>query len=262
MIDIRNVRKNYELREKSVLALDRVTFHVENGSFVSIVGPSGCGKSTLLLAIAGIIPVDSGAISIEGGRDDATSSVERLLGMVFQRPVLLPRRSVLGNVLFPIEILLENKTLSGNLRSYRERAVELLAMMGLAEFGNAYPRELSGGMQQRVSICRSLVYDPPLILMDEPFGALDALTRDRLYRELEAIWSATGMTVLFVTHNVREAVLLGDRVLVFSPRPGRIIGEFQIDLPRGRSLMDHALADRATEVLACLEGGVEVSHGA
>jgi NitT/TauT family transport system ATP-binding protein len=236
MIDISNVRKSYELREKSVLALDRVTFHVENGSFVSIVGPSGCGKSTLLLAIAGIIPVDSGAISIKGGRDRTTSSAERLLGMVFQRPVLLPWRSVLGNVLFPIEILLENKTLSGNLRSYRERAVELLAMMGLAEFGNAYPRELSGGMQQRVSICRSLVYDPPLILMDEPFGALDALTRQRLNRELLEIWEKSAKTILFVTHNLEEAVYLSDTVVVMSPRPGTVRDILRIDLGRPRSL--------------------------
>ena len=236
MIDVRNVRKTYELREKSVLALDHVTFHVESGSFVSIVGPSGCGKSTLLLAVAGIIPIDDGAISIEGAAVSVKSTAERLLGMVFQRPVLLPWRSVLENVLFPIEILVENKTLGGNLRSYRERALELLEMMGLGEFRNAYPRELSGGMQQRASICRSLVYDPPLILMDEPFGALDAFTRQRLNRELLEIWEKSAKTILFVTHSLEEAVYLSDTVVVMSPRPGTVRDILRIDLKRPRSL--------------------------
>lgn len=236
MIDVRNVRKTYDLREKSVLALDRVTFHVESGSFVSIVGPSGCGKSTLLLAVAGIIPIDGGAISIEGAAVSVKSAAERLLGMVFQRPVLLPWRSVLDNVLFPIEILVENRTLGGNLQSYRERALELLEMMGLGEFRNAYPRELSGGMQQRVSICRSLVYDPPLILMDEPFGALDAFTRQRLNRELLEIWEKSAKTILFVTHSLEEAVYLSDTVVVMSPRPGTVRDILRIDLNRPRSL--------------------------
>jgi len=236
MIDVRNVGKTYELREKSVLALDHVTFHVESGSFVSIVGPSGCGKSTLLLAVAGIIPIDDGAISIEGATVSVKSTAERLLGMVFQRPVLLPWRSVLENVLFPIEILVENKTLGGNLRSYRERALELLEMMGLGEFRNAYPRELSGGMQQRASICRSLVYDPPLILMDEPFGALDAFTRQRLNRELLEIWEKSAKTILFVTHSLEEAVYLSDTVVVMSPRPGTVRDILRIDLKRPRSL--------------------------
>lgn len=236
MIDVRNVGKTYELREKSVLALDHVTFHVESGSFVSIVGPSGCGKSTLLLAVAGIIPINNGAISIEGAAVSLKSAAERLLGMVFQRPVLLPWRSVLENVLFPIEILVENRTLGGNLRSYRERALELLEMMGLAEFRNAYPRELSGGMQQRVSICRSLVYDPPLILMDEPFGALDAFTRQRLNRELLEIWEKSAKTILFVTHSLEEAVYLSDTVVVMSPRPGTVRDILRIDLKRPRSL--------------------------
>ncbi|MBI2358097.1 MAG: ABC transporter ATP-binding protein [Deltaproteobacteria bacterium] len=236
MIDVSNVRKTYELREQSVLALNRVTFHVESGSFVSIVGPSGCGKSTLLLAVAGIIPIDGGAISIEGAPVCGKNAGERLLGMVFQRPVLLPWRSVLENVLFPIEILVENKTLGGNLRSYRERAAELVEMMGLAEFRNAYPRELSGGMQQRVSICRSLVYDPPVILMDEPFGALDAFTRQRLNRELLEIWERSAKTILFVTHSLEEAVYLSDTVVVMSPRPGTVRDILRIDLKRPRSL--------------------------
>ena len=156
--------------------------------------------------------------------------------MVFQRPVLLPWRSVLENVLFPIEILVENRTLGGNLRSYRERALKLLEMMGLGEFRNAYPRELSGGMQQRVSICRSLVYDPPLILMDEPFGALDAFTRQRLNRELLEIWERSAKTILFVTHSLEEAVYLSDTVVVMSPRPGTVRDILRIDLKRPRSL--------------------------
>lgn len=235
MVDLRGVKKVYEQRDKSVLAVDNVTFHVEAGSFVSIVGPSGCGKSTLLLAIAGIMPVDDGTIMIDGKSVAGRDSAAQLLGMVFQRPVLLPWRSVLQNVLFPIEILIANGTLRGSFRPYRERAAELLDMMGLMEFKDSYPRELSGGMQQRVSICRSLVYDPPIILMDEPFGALDAFTRLRLNRELLEIWEKSAKTILFVTHSLDEAVYLSDKVVVFSPRPGTVREILDVDLARPRS---------------------------
>lgn len=236
MIKLRGVSKVYDQRDRSVLALEDVTFDVEEGSFVSVVGPSGCGKSTLLLAIAGIVPIESGTISTGESASASQDNSQRLLGIVFQRPVLLPWRSVLENVLFPVEILLENHTLEGLYAAYRERTLELLETMGLADFKNAYPRELSGGMQQRVSICRSLIYDPPVILMDEPFGALDAFTRQRLNRELLEIWQKSSKTILFVTHSLEEAVYLSDKIVVFSPRPGTVREILEVDLGRPRSL--------------------------
>jgi NitT/TauT family transport system ATP-binding protein len=234
LIEVRDVRKIYKTMDDEVLAIERATFGVNAGSFVSLVGPSGCGKSTLLLAIAGILSIEEGKILID--REPVTRgdpSVHRL-GMVFQRPVLLPWRSVLDNILFPIEVLVENKVLKDSYQSYRDRAYELLEMMGLLEFARRYPKELSGGMQQRVSICRSLVYDPPIILMDEPFGALDAFTRQRLNRELLEIWGKSSKTILFVTHNLEEAVYLSDKIVVFSARPSTVRDVLDIDLGRPR----------------------------
>ncbi len=236
LIEVRDVRKIYNTRDDTVLAIDRATFGVSAGSFVSLVGPSGCGKSTLLLAIAGILSIEEGEILID--REPVTRgdpSVHRL-GMVFQRPVLLPWRSVLDNILFPVEILVENRVLKDSYQSYRDRAYELLEMMGLLEFARRYPKELSGGMQQRVSICRSLIYDPPIILMDEPFGALDAFTRQRLNRELLEIWGKSSKTILFVTHNLEEAVYLSDKIVVFSARPSTVRDVLDIDLGRPRSV--------------------------
>ncbi len=234
LIEVRDVRKIYKTMDDTVLAIDRATFGVNAGSFVSLVGPSGCGKSTLLLAIAGILSIEEGKILID--REPVTRgdpSVHRL-GMVFQRPVLLPWRSVLDNILFPVEVLVENRVLKDSYQSYRNRANELLEMMGLLEFAHRYPKELSGGMQQRVSICRSLVYDPPIILMDEPFGALDAFTRQRLNRELLEIWGKSSKTILFVTHNLEEAVYLSDKIVVFSARPSTVRDVLDIDLGRPR----------------------------
>jgi NitT/TauT family transport system ATP-binding protein len=235
LIEVRDVRKIYKTMDDEVLAIDRATFGVNAGSFVSLVGPSGCGKSTLLLAIAGILSIEEGKILID--REPVTRgdpSVHRL-GMVFQRPVLLPWRSVLHNILFPVEVLVENRVLKDSYQSYRDRAYELLEMMGLLEFARRYPKELSGGMQQRVSICRSLIYDPPIILMDEPFGALDAFTRQRLNRELLEIWGKSSKTILFVTHNLEEAVYLSDKIVVFSARPSTVRDVLDIDLGRPRS---------------------------
>ncbi|MDZ4345114.1 MAG: ABC transporter ATP-binding protein [Candidatus Binatia bacterium] len=234
MIALRDIKKTYDQRDQRIVALRDVTFDVDTASFVSIVGPSGCGKSTLLLAIAGLIPTDSGVIRIGNASPTEAKSKNELLGMVFQRPVLLPWRSVVDNVVLPVEILMENRSLPGNYTRYRERAQELLDMMGLSEFHHSYPRELSGGMQQRVSICRSLIYDPAVILMDEPFGALDAFTRQRLNRELLEIWEKSSKTILFVTHSLEEAVYLSDRVVVMSARPGTVREILDVDLARPR----------------------------
>ena len=235
LIEVRDVRKIYKTRDDTVLAIDRATFGVSAGSFVSLVGPSGCGKSTLLLAIAGILSIEEGEILIDREPVTRGDPSVHLLGMVFQRPVLLPWRSVLDNILFPVEVLVENRVLKDSYQSYRDRAYELLEMMGLLEFARRYPKELSGGMQQRVSICRSLIYDPPIILMDEPFGALDAFTRQRLNRELLEIWGKSSKTILFVTHNLEEAVYLSDKIVVFSARPSTVRDVLDIDLGRPRS---------------------------
>ena len=209
------------------MALQDVSFDIGKGEFVSVVGTSGCGKTTLLKIVAGLIPISGGEVLIGG------SSVEgprRDIGFVFQQPVLLPWRTVLENTLLPIEVM------GLPLEQYRERAHEILDMVGLTDFADRYPFELSGGMQQRVSITRALVYDPDVLLMDEPFGALDAMTREAMNLELLRIWSNSGKTVLFVTHSISEAIFLSDRVVALTPRPGRLADTVQVDLPRPRRL--------------------------
>ena len=208
-----------------VTALKEVNLDVAEREFVAIVGPSGCGKSTLLKLIAGLQPASGGRITVKGR---AVSGPYRDVGFVFQQPVLLPWRTVLDNVLLSAEMLgLESADL-------RPRALELLEVSGLAAFADRYPRELSGGMQQRVSISRALLHDPALLLMDEPFGALDALTREEMSEVLLRIWEAHPKTVFFVTHSIKEAITLSDRVVVMSSRPGMIARIFNIDLPRPR----------------------------
>jgi NitT/TauT family transport system ATP-binding protein len=235
LVELRHLSMTYSTKSgESVNALVDVSATLEDGEFVTIVGPSGCGKSTLLKLIAGIMAPSEGEIFYDGAR--VLGATERV-GLVFQRPVLLPWRSVTDNVLFPIEML------GRSVREYRSRATELLQLVGLEGFERSYPGELSGGMQQRVSLCRSLIYDPPLLLMDEPFAALDALTREDLGLELLRIWSERRKTILFVTHSIQEAVLLADRVIVMSPRPGRIVASIDITLPRPRDMGMVATSD-------------------
>ena len=226
-IQIDNVQKVYETRRDEIEAIRSVSMEVRNGEFVSILGPSGCGKSTLLMAIGGLLPVTAGKILI--GQEVVTGP-RRDTGVVFQSPVLMPWRSLMKNVLFPIE------TLGLPKKEYESRAAELLEMTGLAEFEENVPTELSGGMQQRVAICRALIHNPSLLLMDEPFSALDAMTRDYMNQELLRIWQEFKKTVLFVTHSIREAVYLSDRVFVMSPRPAVISRVVDITLPRPREL--------------------------
>ena len=233
LIAIDRVGMIYPADSGPVEALRDIDFAIGEGEFVALVGPSGCGKSTLMRLIAGLRPVTSGRILIGGS--PVRRPVSRV-GMVFQAATLLRWRTVLDNVLLPAE-------LSGQRPAkFRERAQQLLELVGLADFASKHPHELSGGMQQRASLCRALLLDPPLLLMDEPFGALDAMTRDDMALELLRIWGERDLarearkTVLFVTHSIGEAVFLSDRVVVMSPRPGRIAADLKVDLPRPRTV--------------------------
>ena len=228
VIETAGLTKTYRSRREGLVqALDDISVSVGAGEFVCLVGPSGCGKSTLLKILAGIVPHTAGMISVNGAspRDGAAG-----VGLVFQAPVLLPWRTVLENTLLPADVFgLDRKAAT-------LRARGLLKMVGLEGFAGSYPSELSGGMQQRCSITRALLHDPALLLMDEPFGALDAMTRDMMNLELQRIWTQSGKTVFLITHSIPEAVFLADRVLVMSPRPGRILEEVAITLPRPRDL--------------------------
>ncbi len=226
-ITVKEVSKLYKTRKTELLALDSVSFEVHESEFVSIVGRSGCGKSTLLNIIAGLVQKTSGNVFVKGHE---ITEPQTYIGVVFQAPVLLPWRTTLQNLLLPVEIL------HLDMKEYRERALALLKLTGLEGFENVSPRTLSGGMQQRVAICRALVYDPPVFLMDEPFGSLDALTRDELNEELLRICKEKRKTVVFVTHSISEAVFLSDQVIVMTPRPGRIKNVFDINLPRPRDI--------------------------
>jgi NitT/TauT family transport system ATP-binding protein len=226
-VEVSDVTRIFPTPEGDVRALDSVSFDVRGGEFLSIVGPSGCGKSTLVMLIAGLMRPTSGVIAV-GGRP--VSRPQTALGIVFQNAVLLAWRSALDNVLLQVEM----RGLAA--RQYRDRAMELLRSVGLDGFERRLPHELSGGMRQRVAICRALIHDPPLLLMDEPFGALDALTRDQMTLDIQGICARGGKTVLFITHSITEAVFLSDRVLVMTPRPGRIDTTIDVDLPRPRRL--------------------------
>lgn len=224
-VAVDGVVKEYRPRAARVLAISNATIEVREQEFVAVLGPSGCGKSTLLKMVAGLMPPTAGEIRVKGNR--VLGPLENV-GMVFQNPVLLRWRTVLGNVLFAAEA-------SGRREEYRERAQTLLKLVGLEGFERHYPMELSGGMAQRVALARALLLDPDLMLMDEPFGALDALTREEMNLELLRIWDDRRKTILFVTHSISEAVFLADRVIVMTSRPGRIAGQFRIDLPRPRT---------------------------
>jgi len=227
LITIQNVKKVYETRTGLLHALGPIDLSVRQGEFISIVGPSGCGKSTLLLLIAGLLEFEQGEIRIS---DLLVTKPQTDIGIVFQTPVLVDWRDVLGNVLLQIEMRKLNKN------DYIDRARSLLDSVGLKEFEKRFPYELSGGMQQRTAFCRALIHDPSLVLMDEPLGALDAMTREQLRVDLEQLWLKTKKTVIFVTHSIPESIQLSDRVVVFTPRPGLIERVIDIDLPRPRSM--------------------------
>jgi NitT/TauT family transport system ATP-binding protein len=227
MIAAKDVGKRFGDSEDSVTAIENISIDIAEGEFVSLLGPSGCGKSTFLRCLAGLEQTTSGALSIDNKRVDGPP--ERL-GMAFQRDALLDWMNVLDNVLLPADFNGSRKS------AFETRARELLKMAGLSAFVHAYPRMLSGGMRQRVAMCRSLLLEPRLLLMDEPFGALDALTRDQLNVDLYRLWQRQRMTVVFVTHSISEAIFLSSRIVVFSPRPGKVIEDIRIELPDERKL--------------------------
>ena len=227
-IEIVDVSKVYAARRgEALVALADTSLAIREAEFVSVVGPSGCGKTTLMKIVAGLVPPSGGEVRVSNA-----SVVEPRadVGVVFQQPLLLPWLRVLSNVLLPVAVQGRAK------RDYRDRAADLLELAGLADFHRHYPFELSGGMQQRVAIVRALIHEPSLLLMDEPFGALDAMTRESMGMELQRIWEADRKTVLFITHSISEAVFLSDRVAVMTARPGRIEAVVDVDLPRPRHL--------------------------
>ncbi len=243
MISVEQVSKAFSTNEGAVEALRGIDLQVDEGEFLTLVGRSGCGKSTLLRIIAGLVPPTGGKVTV-GGR--LVEKPRRGVAVMFQRPALLPWRTVFENVMLPIELM------DGDSDPYRRKAGELLETTGLTEFATRLPRELSGGMQQRASLCRSLVYDPEVLLMDEPFAALDALTREELSMELQRICAASGQTVVFVTHSIDEAVILADRVAVMTPRPGQIRQIVEVDVPRPRSLGQTAHTETLSGYAAAL----------
>lgn len=227
-IEIAGLHKLYRLRKSEPThALSDINFTVQRGEFISVVGPSGCGKTTLLKILAGLSPKSEGTVRIAGR--EVTKPIPEV-GMVFQAPTLLPWRNIFDNVMVPAQIQKLDP------KKHRERAQQLLDMVGLTGFEKKYPFELSGGMQQRAGICRALVHDPAVLLMDEPFGALDAMTREYMNVELLRIWQESGQTAVLVTHSIQEAVFLSDRVIVLSPRPGRVAEIIPIELERPRDL--------------------------
>jgi NitT/TauT family transport system ATP-binding protein len=243
-VSVEGLNQTFERRT----VIEGLSFEVGEREFLSIVGPSGCGKSTTLRILAGLVRPTAGKV-LARGREVRGPLPEA--AMVFQSPVLLPWRRTLGNILFTAEMAGEDGD------AHRGRAEELLRLAGLEGFERSYPHELSGGMQQRVSICRALLLDPSLLLMDEPFGALDVLTRERMGFELQRIWSATRNTVVFVTHSIHEAVWLSDRILVMTARPGRVKGIVPVDLPRPRSastLKDSRFVELTAAVRDLVEG--------
>ena len=246
VLHIKGVRKSY----RNLEAIRNVSLDVVENEFVGVLGPSGCGKSTLLMMVAGLVPPSDGNISINGS---PVIGPRPEIGIVFQQPVLLPWRTVLDNVLFPIELLKLSRA------KYEPRAMGLLAMAKIDDFANHLPRQLSGGMQQRASICRALIHDPSILLMDEPFSALDAITRDEMGVELLRIWQANRKTVIFVTHSIREAAFLSDRVLVMGRRPATIIEEVKIGLPRPREIAMME-SEPFNQYVRQLRKSIEASH--
>jgi NitT/TauT family transport system ATP-binding protein len=243
VVRVDNVVKVYGHVGNAVPALDHVSLSIGRGEFVCLLGASGCGKSTLLNLLAGLDRPTQGSVAVDGRT-----------GLLFQEAALFPWLTARGNV----ELALKLRGIGRDAR--RKRATELLGLVNLAEFERARPAELSGGMRQRVALARALAQDADVLLMDEPFGALDAMTRDLLHDELERLWQDTALTVVFVTHNVREAVRLGDRVVLLSSRPGRVAAEFPVDLPRPRRIEEHAVADLAASITTRLREEV-ARHG-
>jgi len=257
-LEVQNVSLVYSTMDANIEALRNVSLKVDAGEFVSIVGPSGCGKSSLLRLVLGLEKVTGGGIVVAGHRVTGPS---KQAGCVFQAPVLLPWRTIWDNVMLPLDILKIDKVAAS------ERTSGLLEMAGLKGFEKRYPYELSGGMQQRAAIVRALVHDPSILMMDEPFAALDAMTRETITLELQRIWMESGKTLVFITHSISEAVFLSDRIIVMSARPGRVVGEFTNQFPRPRRFSDMAspeMSGMVEDIRKCLDQssivGSEATH--
>ncbi|OYY11473.1 MAG: nitrate ABC transporter ATP-binding protein, partial [Rhizobiales bacterium 35-68-8] len=234
MIRLHDVTLSYRGRTGEVTALAHTTLKVEKGEFTAVVGPSGCGKSTLMKLVTGLIRPTKGKVEVDGA--DVTGPV-KIAGMAFQAANMLPWRSVIDNVMLPLEIVQPHRgRLSRERAAYRERAMDLLGVVGLRDFADRYPWEMSGGMQQRASLCRALIHEPALLMLDEPFAALDAFTREELWVVLRDLWHRLGFTVILVTHDLREAAFLADTIHVMSARPGHIVETRTVDFPRPRPL--------------------------
>jgi NitT/TauT family transport system ATP-binding protein len=233
-VELDRVSLRYGEDAEGTLALQDASMSVGTGEFVAVVGPSGCGKSTLMKVVTGLWPATAGGVVVNGKEVDRPLSIT---GMAFQNPTLLPWRTTLANIMLPLEIVQPHASkLNRERAAYEGKARDLLALVGLKGFEDKFPWQLSGGMQQRASICRALIHDPSLLMLDEPFGALDMFTREELWLALQDLWLARRPTVILVTHDLREAVFLADRILVMSARPGRIIAERTVTLPRPRQL--------------------------
>ena len=245
-VDIGNVDLIYRSASGGVLALKGTTLNVARGEFAAVVGPSGCGKSSLMKLVTGLVPADTGEIVIFGNK---VRGPVKIAGMAFQNPNLLPWRKVVDNVLLPLEIVEPHRQrFRSHKAEYREQARALLATVGLDGFAERYPWELSGGMQQRVSLCRALIHQPALLMLDEPFAALDAFTREELWCVLRDLWQELRFTVILVTHDLREAAFLADNIYVMSARPGRIVMTKAVDFPRPREL-DICYQPRFTDIV-------------
>ena len=254
-VDLQGVSLTYRLGKEETLALADATLGIEKGEFVAVVGPSGCGKSTIMKLVTGLLPATGGTVRVAGNN---VSAPIKGVGMAFQNPTLMPWRTTLDNILLPMEVVEPHKRrFRANKAEYVERAMKLLRTVGLADFADKFPWQLSGGMQQRSNLCRALIHEPELLMLDEPFGALDAFTREELWGVMQALWMEKRFTGVLVTHDLREAVFLSDRVYVMSRRPGRIVLAKTIDVPRPRTLATtfephfveivHGLRDRISQ---------------
>ena len=251
-VDLDAVSLTYRLGKETTLALADATFSIDKGEFIAVVGPSGCGKSTIMKLVTGLLPATGGEVRVAG--ETVTGPIQGV-GMAFQNPTLMPWRTTMDNILLPMEVVEPHKRRFRRHRAeYVERAMQLLRTVGLDDFADKYPWQLSGGMQQRSNLCRALIHEPELLMLDEPFGALDAFTREELWGVMQALWLEKRFTGVLVTHDLREAAFLADTVYVMSRRPGRIVLSKKIDIPRPRTLattfephfveMVHELRDR------------------
>ena len=234
LVDLRQVSLAYRIGKERMLALDDATLTIDKGEFIAVVGPSGCGKSTLMKLVTGLLPPTGGDVIVRGQK---VKGPIKGVGMAFQNSTLMPWRTTRDNILLPLEVVEPHKRRFRQARAeYNERAERLLASVGLGGFGEKYPWQLSGGMQQRSNLCRALIHEPEILMLDEPFGALDAFTREELWGVMQKLWLERRFTAVLVTHDLREAVYLADTVYVMSRRPGRIVLKRTIDLPRPRTL--------------------------